>query len=566
MFLQTTKEEIQKLGWDRLDIILVTGDAYLDSSFIGVAVIGKVLLNVGYKVGIIAQPDIHSEKDITRLGEPQLFWGVTGGAVDSMVANYTALKKPKRNDDFTPGGNNDKRPNRASIVYSNLIRRYFKNTKPIVLGGIEASLRRIAHYDYWDNTVRKSILFDANADILAYGMAEKAVVELAGRLKENLDFRDLKGICYISNEQKDGFILLPSYEEVKSDKLKFIEMFNLFYSNNDPITAKGLSQKQGTRYLIQNPPSPNLTEKEIDAVYDLDYERDVHPYYKKQGSVKALETIKFSIASHRGCYGECNFCSLTVHQGKTVISRSLPSIVKEAEKISKIKNFKGYISDVGGPTANMYGIECRKKTKSGSCENKRCLYPGHCKKLEINHEKQIKLLKRLRHIEGIKKIFVASGIRYDMVLEDGKYGRAYLEEIIRHHISGQLKIAPEHTELKILKSMGKPPIEYLQKFKDAFQEINKKTGKKQFLTYYFIAAHPGCDYSDMQRLHKFIKKELKINPKQVQIFTPLPSTYSTLMYYTQIDPFTGNKIFVEKDMRKKEEQKEKILSRNLPWR
>lgn len=304
MFLPTTKEEIQKLGWDRLDIILVTGDAYLDSSFIGVAVIGKVLLNAGYKVGIIAQPDIHSEKDITRLGEPQLFWGVTGGAVDSMVANYTALKKPKRNDDFTPGGNNDKRPNRASIVYSNLIRRYFKNTKPIVLGGIEASLRRIAHYDYWDNTVRKSILFDANADILAYGMAEKAVVELAGRLKENLDFRDLKGICYISNEQKDGFILLPSYEEVKSDKLKFIEMFNLFYSNNDPITAKGLSQKQGTRYLIQNPSSPNLTEKEIDAVYDLDYERDVHPYYKKQGSVKALETIKFSIASHRGCYGE----------------------------------------------------------------------------------------------------------------------------------------------------------------------------------------------------------------------------------------------------------------------
>jgi len=474
---------MDKLGWDKLDIILVTGDAYIDSSFIGVAIIGKVLANVrrgesasgmtGYKVGIIGQPDILSDKDITRLGEPELFWGITGGAIDSMVANRTALQKPKRKDDFTPGGINNKRPERATIIYSNLIRKYFKNTRPLVLGGLEASMRRIAHYDYWDNDVRRSILFDAKADVLVYGMAEKSTLALADRLKANQDYTDVRGICYISKETKKDYFVLPSYEEVKGDKTKFIEMFNAFYENNDPITSRGLCQKQDTRYLIQNPPSENMTTAELDQIYDLDYERDVHPYYggisrsptsipsewgggisrspehipsardKQQGEVKALATIRFSITSHRGCYGECNFCSITVHQGRTVVSRSAQSILKEAEIISKLPDFKGYILDVGGPTANMYGIECAKKLESGACAKKRCIYPEHCAQLPINHHSQIKLLSRLRQIPGIKKVFIGSGIRYDMLLADQKYGKEYLKELIEHHISGQLKIAPK---------------------------------------------------------------------------------------------------------------------------
>ena len=563
MFLPTSREEIENLGWNKLDIILITGDAYLDSPFIGVAVIGKVLLKAGYKVGIIAQPDVDSDRDIKRLGEPELFWGITAGAVDSMVANYTALKKRKRQDDLTPGEINNKRPDRATIVYSNLVRKYFKNTSPLVLGGIEASLRRIAHYDYWDNSIRRSLLFDAKADILVYGMGETAILALAQRLKNGLDYRDIRGICYISPQPQNEFILLPSYEEVKADKIKFIEMFHLFYAQTDPITASGLGQKQDTRYLVQNPPSENLTTEELDAIYNLDYKRDVHPYYKKQGQVRALETIKFSITSHRGCYGECNFCSLTVHQGRTVVSRSPESIIKEAETLAGLKDFKGYIPDVGGPTANMYGIECEKKLKSGVCKNRRCLYPEPCRKMDINHSRQIELLKRLRKIKGVKKIFIGSGLRYDLVLEDKKYGGAYLESIINHHISGQLKIAPEHTENKVLGKMGKPGNEYLQEFKDEFYRLNKKFGQNQFLTYYLIAAHPGCTYQDMERLKTFTRKELKANPEQVQIFTPITSTYSTLMYYTEMDPFTKERIFVEKDIREKERQKEIIVPKSF---
>ncbi|HLD35973.1 MAG TPA: YgiQ family radical SAM protein [Planctomycetota bacterium] len=618
MFLPTTIEEAKKLGYDKLDVILITGDAYIDSSFIGVAVIGKVLVNAGFRVGIIAQPaepqrspdyfgDVKNDNDITRLGEPELFWGVTAGSVDSMVANYTASKKHRRNDDFTPGGENNRRPDRASIVYSNLIRKHFKNTKPIVLGGIEASLRRVAHYDYWDDAIRRSILFDAKADILVYGMGEQAVLELAHKLKTQpvippdesggiQDWQDIRGLCYISSEPRKDYMLLPSYEEVKDDKHKFIEMFHTFYNNNDPITSKGLCQKQDTRYLIQNPPPENLTTKELDAIYDIDYENEAHPSYgaaaesrlfrdKKQGKtcpvrssgaksatsssngVKALETIRFSITSHRGCYGECNFCSIAVHQGRTVISRSPESIIREAEKMVKAPNFKGYISDVGGPTANMYAIECSKKLKSGSCEDKRCIYPEHCKTLKIDHSKQIELLRRLRQIPGVKKVFIGSGIRHDMVMEDAKYGLKYLAEVVEHHTSGQLKIAPEHTSDKVLGYMGKPfgsvaqgrpGSDYLKRFKDEFYRLNKQFGKKQFLTYYLIAAHPGCVYEDMLELRKYTRQELKITPEQVQVFTPLPSTYSALMYYAGINPFTGEKLFVEKDISGKERQKEAV--------
>ncbi|PIY33498.1 MAG: YgiQ family radical SAM protein, partial [Candidatus Infernicultor aquiphilus] len=533
MFLPTSREEIKRLSWKKLDIIIVTGDTYLDSPYIGAAVIGKVLFAAGYKVGIIAQPDLNSEIDITRLGEPAIFWGITAGSVDSMVANYTALKKKRRKDDFTPGGENTKRPNRATIVYCNLIKKYFKNTKPLVLGGIEASLRRITHYDYWDDKIRKSILFDSKADILIYGMGEKSVLELAEKLESGEDFKKIRGLCYISPQPQEGFIILPSYQEVQEDKQKFITMFHDFYLNNDPLTAKGLCQKQDSRYLIQNPPNYPLSQKRLDQIYDLDYEREVHPYYRKDGSVKALETIKFSIPTHRGCYGDCNFCSIAVHQGRTIQQRSEKSILKEVKLLASMKDFKGYILDLGGPTANMYGIECQKKLKLGSCPNKRCLYPQICANLQINHQAQIEILKKIRKIKGIKKVFVASGIRYDMLLEDQKYGEEYLRELIKHHISGQLKIAPEHIEDNVLEKMGKPDQGYLKKFKDKFFQINKELKKKQFLTYYLIAAHPGCKEEDMQRLKKFTSQELKINPEQVQIFTPLPSTYSTLMYYTE---------------------------------
>jgi len=559
MFLPTSREEIKRLSWKKLDIIIVTGDTYLDSPYIGAAVIGKVLFAAGYKVGIIAQPDLNSEIDITRLGEPAIFWGITAGSVDSMVANYTALKKKRRKDDFTPGGENTKRPNRATIVYCNLIKKYFKNTKPLVLGGIEASLRRITHYDYWDDKIRKSILFDSKADILIYGMGEKSVLELAEKLESGEDFKKIRGLCYISPQPQEGFIILPSYQEVQEDKQKFITMFHDFYLNNDPLTAKGLCQKQDSRYLIQNPPNYTLSQKRLDQIYDLDYEREVHPYYRKDGSVKALETIKFSIPTHRGCYGDCNFCSIAVHQGRTIQQRSEKSILKEVKLLASMKDFKGYILDLGGPTANMYGIECQKKLKLGSCPNKRCLYPQICANLQINHQAQIEILKKIRKIKGIKKVFVASGIRYDMLLEDQKYGEEYLRELIKHHISGQLKIAPEHIEDNVLEKMGKPDQGYLKKFKDKFFQINKELKKKQFLTYYLIAAHPGCKEEDMQRLKKFTSQELKINPEQVQIFTPLPSTYSTLMYYTEIDPFNQKLIFVEKNLKKKERQKEIVV-------
>ena len=563
MFLPTTSEEVKKLGWDSLDIILVSGDTYIDSSYNGSALIGKWLLKNGFKVGIIAQPDINSPKDITRLGEPKLFWAVSAGCVDSMVANYTATKKKRHKDDFTPGGENTKRPDRASIVYTGLIKRFFKNSKvPIVLGGIEASLRRIVHYDYWSNQLRRSLIFDAKADILSYGMGEKSMLQLAQAIKEEKDWRDIKGLAYISKEPKENYITVPLFEECREDKYKFIEMFNIFYKNCDSLTAKGLNQQHGDRWLIQNPPSENFSSELLDEIYGMDFERDVHPYYKKDGVVRALDTIKYSLTTHRGCYGECNFCAIAIHQGRTVTSRSEESIIKEITGITKDKKFKGNISDVGGPTANMYQMECAKKLKMGACSDKRCLYPQTCPALKPNHKRQIDLLKKLRSIQGIKKIFIASGIRYDLILDDHAFGEKYLEEIVAHHVSGQMKIAPEHTEDKVLSLMGKQGIDYLREFKNRFYKLNKKLDKKQFLTYYLIAAHPGCSEKDMLDLKIFASEELRISPEQVQIFTPTPSTYSTLMYYTEINPFTNKKIFVEKDNGKKEKQKTIIIPKD----
>ena len=560
MFIPTTRQELDALGWASLDVILVTGDSYVDSPFIGVSVIGQVLLKAGYRVGIIAQPDVQSD-EIGRLGEPELFWGVTGGSIDSMVANYTATKKPKRSDDLTPGGRNNRRPDRAVIVYANLIRQHFKDTRPIVLGGVEASLRRIAHYDYWSDNVRRSILFDAKADILVYGMAENTVVGLAERLRAGQEITDLRGICYIASECKGGTIELPPYHVVAQDRRAFIEMFHAFYQNNDPLTAKGLCQQQDTRYLVQNPPAFPLSTEELDEVYEMDFERAQHPYYERLGPVKALETIRFSLTTHRGCYGECNFCSIAVHQGRTVRWRSEASIVREATRLARHPQFKGYIQDVGGPTANMYGFECQKKTSQGSCAHKRCIYPEICSQMPVDHGKQLALLRRLRTIRGVKGVFVASGIRYDMVLADRKNGLPYLGAIVRRHTSGQMKVAPEHTQDHVLRRMGKPGRGALLQFRDMFFRLTKAAHKKQYLTYYLIAAHPGCTEADMRALKRFATRHLEINPRQVQIFTPTPSTYSSLMYHTEMDPFTREKLFVEKDTARKERQKRILVGK-----
>ncbi|OHD64041.1 MAG: YgiQ family radical SAM protein [Spirochaetes bacterium RBG_13_51_14] len=555
MFIPTTAEEVISYGWDRLDIILVSGDTYIDSPYMGTAIIGHVLMDAGYRVGIIAQPDVRSSVDITRLGEPLLFWGVSSGSVDSMISNYTASGKKRLNDDLTPGGRNIRRPDRAVIVYTNLIRRFFKNSAPIVIGGIEASLRRIAHYDFWDDRVRRSILFDAKADILVYGMGERTVRELADCLKMGNNYRHIRGLCYISGEAIDGYIELPSFESVAEDKRKFQRMFDIFFHNSDSMSGKGMTQKHGGRILIHNPPSNPLYTKELDHVYELPYERDTHPYYKKRGLVRALETIRFSITTHRGCFGGCNFCSIAAHQGSGVVSRSEASVIKEAENLSRHPGFRGIISDIGGPTANMYGMRCKKLAQIGQCADRQCLTPDVCNRMRVSHKSQVRLLRRIRRIPGMGKVFIASGIRHDLVMADDETGREYLAEIARYHVSGQLKVAPEHSESRVLELMGKPSVESLLSFNKLFNSLSRTYRKKQFLTYYLIASHPGCTLHDMRALRAFAQRELHVIPEQVQIYTPVPSTWSAVMYYTGTDPFTGDTIFIERDMRKKEHQK-----------
>jgi uncharacterized radical SAM protein YgiQ len=560
-FLPTTIEEVHQHGWDALDVILVSGDSYIDSPYIGAAVVGRVLEDAGFRVGIIAQPDTESSVDISRLGEPRLMWGVTGGSVDSMVANYTASRKKRRKDDYTPGGTNDRRPNRAVMVYTNLIRRYFKDTRPIVLGGIEASLRRVAHYDYWSDSVRRSILFDAKADYLLYGMAERSILQLVHALKDGGDVTHIRGLCYISKDLPEDHLELPPYELVSTNTRAFINMFHTFYKNTEPLNAQGLVQQHGDRYLVQNKPAEYLTQPEMDAVYALPYQRAQHPFYAAQGKVRALETIRFSINTQHGCYGECNFCSIAVHEGRTVRWRSEASVVAEAELIAKMPDFKGYILDVGGPTANMYGFECPIKLKDGACQDKRCIYPVVCPALKPTHARQTALLKRLRKIPGVKKVFVSSGIRYDLVVADEKHGDAYLREIASDHVSGQLKVAPEHSTQKVLDAMGKPGHEQLLAFKDKFDRFSEEAHKDQYLTYYLIAAHPGCTQEDMYQLKTFASRKLHISPEQVQLFTPLPSTYSALMYHSGLDPFTMKPIFVEKDAGKRERQKQIVTKK-----
>ncbi len=560
-FLPTTRAEARARGWSALDVILVTGDSYIDSPHIGASVIGRVLEDAGYRVGIIAQPDPNTPDDVRRLGHPALFWGVTGGSVDSMVANYTALKKRRRTDDFTPGGINNRRPDRAVIVYTNLIRRHCRPSVPIVLGGIEASLRRVSHYDFWSDRIRRSILFDAKADILVYGMGEKPVRALAAALQNGEDHRQIQGLCYKAEQPPTNALILPSHDRVARDPDTFSAMFEQFYHNNDPVIGRVLCQRQDTRYLVQNPPPAPHTVEELDAVYALRFVYDQHPYYEKQGPAHALETIRFSLATHRGCYGECHFCAIAVHQGRTVQWRSQASLLKEARRLSRHPRFKGVIQDVGGPTANMYGFECTRKQRRGICRHRRCLFPEVCDHLPVNHTRQLALLNALRRLPGMRRVFVASGLRCDLVMADQRAGEAYVDALAGRHVSGQLKIAPEHTEPDVLERMGKSGRDLLP-FRKRFLQASRAAGKRQYLTYYFIAAYPGTTAGHMQKLRSFCRTHLKIAPEQVQIFTPTPSTFATLMYWTEKDPFSRRKLFVEKDPVKKQRQKNQLLPRH----
>ena len=566
-FLPVTKEEMSALGWQRADIILVSGDAYVDSPYSGVAVIGQTLAKAGYRVAVLSQPDVGDPDAFRELGEPALFWGVSPGCVDSMVANYTASGKRRRQDDFTPGGENNRRPDRAAIIYSNAIRAAFKPAKPILLGGVEASLRRISHYDFWSDKVRRPIVCDAKADALSYGMGERAVLAFAEAIKAGRDWRTIPGICYMAGEKNfvppDGALELPSYAEVSAPtaegKKAFTKAFKLFAANQDPITARPLIQKVDNRYLVHNPPSPPLESDELDAVHDIKWMLDAPPSIRRQGAIRALDTIRFGVTTHRGCYGECRFCAIAVHQGRRIVSRSPESIIGEVRGFLKHPRFKGTVSDVGGPTANMYGFDCSKKAEKGACGNKACLFPSVCPSLKVDHKPQIELLKSLRSIPGVKHVFVASGIRPDLVAADRACGDRYIDEIAKHHVSGQLKLAPEHVVTRVLEFMGKPGVESLLKFKRKFEAANRRFGKKQFLTYYFIAAHPGCTEADMRELKRFATRELKLNPEQVQIFTPTPLTAATCMYYTGVDPVSGQSAYVARGLGEKTRQKNTLV-------
>lgn len=558
MFLPISRQEIEKLGWDYVDIILISGDAYIDSPFSGIAVIGKYLLKHGFRVAVISQPDIESDKDITIFGEPKLFWGISAGCVDSMVANYTSSGKPRKQCDFTPNGINNRRPDRASIVYTGLIRRYFKNTKPIVLGGIEASLRRIAHYDFKTDKVRRSILFDAKADYIIYGMGEVPVLEFASAVKNNEKVENIKGLCYISKEKVEDAVELPSYEEVSIDKKAFYTMFKIFYNNSEAVSGKRLMQKTGDRYLIQNPPA-YYDDNILDVISDIDYERAVHPLII--GKVKAIDTIKTSIISHRGCFGGCSFCAIAVHQGRRVVSRSLSSIEKEVESMVSKKWFNGTITDIGGPTGNMYMMKCKKMEKLGACTHKHCLYPNVCAGMNTNHEPLLNMLEKVSSIKGVKKIFATSGIRADLAVNDKENGKKYISEIAKKYVSGQLKMAPESADAKVLKSMKKPDNKSFLEFCSLYKEYSKKYNKNQFISCYFIAAHPAESEKEAHNTRKFIEKYLDFNPEQVQIFTPTPSTWATCAYYTGLDE-DGNQIYVEKSLNKKEKYKSIIMGNN----
>ena len=574
MFLPTTRDEMRRLGWNQADVILVTGDAYVDTPYSGTAVIGQVLTKHGFRVAILSQPDVNDLNAFKALGEPRLYWGISAGCVDSMVANYTATGKRRRQDDFTPGGENNRRPDRATIAYANAVRAAFKPAKPIILGGIEASLRRVAHYDFWSDKVRRPVICDAKADILSYGMGELSMVQLAEAFRDGTDWHGIRGICYMTSKPEDiaaisaDRVELPSFADVsaKTDEGRraFLKAHRIFAANQDAVTAKTLLQKVDLRWLVHNPPAPPLEQDELDAVHDIPYMLDAPPAIRAQGSIRALDTIRFSVTTHRGCYGNCRFCAITVHQGRRVVSRSSRSIVEEVARFTKHPKFRGIIADVGGPTANMYGFDCPRKKTAGACPERDCLFPSCCPALKPDHGPQLGLLRKIRELPGVKNVFVASGIRPDLIAADGRNGCEYIATLAKHHVSGQLKLAPEHVIDHVLAAMGKPGVKTLLRFKEQFDNASRRLGKKQFLTYYFIAAHPGCTEKDMHELRRFATQNLKLSPEQVQIFTPTPLTAATAMYYTGLDPATGKPVFVERGLSGKQRQKDVLTGGSRP--
>lgn len=555
-FLITTKEEMDKKGISELDFIIVTGDAYIDHPSFGTAIIGRHLESLGFTIGVIPQPNWKEKESFMVLGRPKYAFLVNSGNIDSMVNHYTASKKRRHDDVYTEGGVAGKRPDRAVIVYCNMIRMAYKKVN-IIIGGIEASLRRFAHYDYWDNKVRHSILTDSTADMLTYGSGEKILGEIATRLKngENVkDITDVKGSCYMTSDISniEDAIIIPSYKEVCEDKEKYNKAFKVQYQNQDPITGKTIIQFMDKTYLVQNPPMMPLNREELDKVYGLSYTRKPHPMYKKE--IPAIKEIEFSVTSNRGCFGNCSFCALTFHQGRMVQSRSKKSIIDEVKLLTKINGFKGYIHDIGGPTANFKNPSCKKQMKYGTCVgiNKTCLSPSPCKNLEVDHSEFLDVLRAARKVKNVKKVFIRSGIRYDYLLLEKD--PTVLKELVKYHISGQLKIAPEHINNKTLKQMGKPGREVYEKFVDKYNKVNKELGMKQYLVPYFISSHPGCTIHGALELALYMKKH-NIRPRQVQDFYPTPGTLSTCMFYTGKNPLTNEKVFIPKTYEEKQTQR-----------
>ncbi len=552
IFLPMSMNEAKESGVREFDVILVTGDAYIDHPSFGTAVIGRVLWDAGYTVGIIAQPDWKDVADFKKLGKPRLFFGVTSGNVDSLVNNYTANLKIRSDDVYSPAGKGGLRPNRAAIVYSDKLHSIFPDT-PILLGGIEASLRRFAHYDYWSDRVRQSILADAPADMLVFGMGETQVVEIARRLSNGENIKDITDIAGTTIKMEisrwrsighEGYVEIPGFVEVSTDKTLYARAFKLHYQEQDPVRGRTVVQPHPKTVIIQNKPAMPLSTGELDRVYELPYTRLPHPSYKKP--IPALTPVKFSIVSHRGCFASCSFCALTHHQGRIVQSRSIESIVREVKRITKMPDFKGIIQDVGGPTANMYSMNCKQWGARGACADKICMHPL-CKSLETSHLKQVELLRRLREIPGVKKVFIGSGIRYDLVLADPS---DYLSELCAHHVSGHLKVAPEHIVMRVNDIMNKPSKEVFEEFKNRFNAENKKLRKQQYVLPYFMSGHPGCTIKDMVELAEYIRDN-NLYTEQVQDFTPTPMTASTCMYYTGINPFTMKEVHVAKGREKR---------------
>lgn len=544
-FLPISMEDVKKRGWDNLDFIYISGDAYVDHPSFGHAIVTRLLEKMGFKVGIIPQPNWKSKDDFMKLGKPNIAFLVSSGNIDSMVNHYTSSKKKRNNDLYSPGGISGKRPDRAVIVYCNRIREAYGNI-PIIIGGIEASLRRFAHYDYWDDKVRNSILIDSSADILIYGMGERPLIEIGNLLSygKNLkDIKDIRGTCYAADNIDDisSYIEIPSLEKVSKEKEEYSKAFKIQFEEQDPIIGKKLIQKHGNRFIIQNQPTFPLDSEELDSIYDLPYMRTFHPVYKKFGGIPALKEVEFSITAHRGCFGGCSFCALNFHQGRIIQSRSEQSILKEAQYLTKIPGFKGYIHDVGGPTANFRKPSCKKQLEHGVCKNRQCLYPSPCPNMEVDHSEYVNLLKKIRNIPGIKKVFIRSGIRYDYLLCDKNMD--FFKELVQHHVSGQLKVAPEHISDKVLYLMGKPGRKVYDKFVEKYFDLNKKYKLKQYLVPYLMSGHPGSDLKSAIELAEYIR-DMGYNPEQVQDFYPTPGSLSTAMFYTGYNPLTGEKVYI----------------------